>query len=65
MIFKPLSSGLPEGFNPIVTLPDEDYGYEWFDGAIATYSDAKGIWPIWLITKFPLLPPIELKGIAV
>lgn len=38
---------------------------EWFDGARATYSDAKGMWPIWLITKFPLALPTELKGIAV
>ena len=53
---------VPPHFDPVVTLPDD--GDEWFDGARATYSDAKGIWPIWLITKFPLALPTELKGIS-
>ena len=50
----------------IVTLSEviEDCR-DWFDGAKETYSDAKGMWPIWLITKFPLALPTELKGVAV
>jgi len=58
-----LPFSVPAHFNPIVTLPDD--GDEWFDGAIQTYSDAKSMWPVWAITKFPLGLPVELKGVAV
>ena len=55
----------PPDFNPIVTIPDTEGAEEWFDGAIQTYSDAKSMWPVWAITKFPLGLPVELKGVAV